>query len=128
MGRIIASVSVRNVLDPEKHKKMDALVDTGAAYLVLPRSWKEDLGDFESERQVELQAADQRVFEGTLCGPARIQVEGFSHIYNEVLFIDMEPFEGDYEPLLGHLVLQQSGAAVDMLRDRLLHVRYIDLK
>ena len=96
MGRIVTSVTVRNVLDAEKSMRMDALVDTGATYLVLPVAWKDRLGDFESEREVELQTAEQKVTRGTLCGPARIQVEGFSHIYNEVLFLDMDPVSSAY--------------------------------
>jgi hypothetical protein len=30
-----------------------------------------------------------------------IQIEGFRALYNEVLFVDMEPEDGVYEPLLG---------------------------
>ena len=56
------------------------------------------------------------------------KVEGFSHIYNEVLFIEMESNHGDYEPLVGYLVLQQCGAAVDMLGHRLVPIKYLDLK
>ena len=103
-------------------------MDTDAAYLALPNAWRDRLGTFESERQVELQTADQRVVQGLLCGPARIQIEGFSHIYNEVLYLDMEPQDGEYEPLIGYLVLEQSGVAVDMLGQRLVPVRYLDLK
>ncbi|MCP4659806.1 MAG: hypothetical protein GY856_30760 [bacterium] len=128
VGRIVTSVTVRNVLDAEKKIRIDALVDTGATYLVLPKAWKDRLGKFESEREVDLQTAEQKVTKGTLCGPVRIQVEGFSHIYNEVLFLDMEPKNGQYEPLVGYIVLEQCGAAVDMLGHRLVPVKYLDLK
>ena len=59
--------------------------------------------------------ATQAAVEGTICGPVRIQIEGFRPIYNEVLFLDMEPANGDYEPLIGYVILEQSQAAVDML-------------
>lgn len=40
----------------------------------------------------------------------------------------MEPANGRYEPLLGYIVLEQCQAAVDMLGQRLLHVKKTDLK
>jgi hypothetical protein len=47
----------------------------------------------------------------------------------EVLFLDMQPDEdGEYEPLVGYIALEQAGAAVDMLGHRLLHVKRVDLK
>ena len=45
-----------------------------------------------------------------------------------MLFVDMAPEDGIYEPLLGYIVLEQSGAAVDMLGHRLVHVKRMDLK
>jgi hypothetical protein len=40
----------------------------------------------------------------------------------------MKPEDGQYEPLLGYIVLEQSQAAVDMLGHRLIHVTRLDLK
>lgn len=128
MGRILTSVTVENVQEKDKSIRIDALVDTGSMYLVLPSAWRDRLGSFESEREVELQTAEQKVTRGTLCGPVKVQVEGFAHVYNEVLFLDMESVNGGYEPLVGYIVLEQCGAAVDMLGHRLVPVRYLDLK
>ena len=36
MGRINATVKIKNILDPDSHITCDALVDTGAANMVLP--------------------------------------------------------------------------------------------
>ena len=58
----------------------------------------------------------------------KIQVEGFRHIYNEVIFVDMNPDDGIYEPLIGYIVLEQCQAAVDMLGHRLMHAKRMDLK
>jgi hypothetical protein len=63
-----------------------------------------------------------------VCGPVRIEIEGFRTIYSEVLFIDMRPTDGVYEPVLGYLPLEQSQAAVDMVGHRLVHARRVDLK
>ena len=49
-----------------------------------------------------------------VCGPTRITAEGLHPVHNEALFIDMEPEDGKYEPLLGYLSLEQCGAVVDL--------------
>ena len=36
MGRIVANVRIRNLLEPETVLECDALVDTGSGYLALP--------------------------------------------------------------------------------------------
>jgi len=128
MGRIVSSVKIENVSHPENSIRCDALVDTGASYMVLPSAWKDRLGDLEVIETVTVQIATQQLVEGTICGPVRIQVEGFRPIYNEVLFVDMEPENGSYEPLIGYIVLEQAQAAVDMLGHRLIRASHVDLK
>ncbi len=128
MGRIIASVTIDNIFDSSKSLRCDALVDTGASYLVLPNAWRERLGDLQVIRTVELEMATQATVSGEVCGPVRIQVEGFPPIFGEVLFVAMSPDDGTYEPLLGYIILEQSQATVDMLGHRLIHVKRMDLK
>lgn len=128
MGRIAASVRIENVADSSKSIRCDALVDTGASHLVLPAAWKDRLGDLELIETIQLQTATQETVSGEIRGPVRIQVEGFRHIYNEVLFVDMHSEDGIYEPLIGYLVLEQSQAAVDMLGHRLMRTKRMDLK
>ncbi|MFQ5637127.1 MAG: aspartyl protease family protein [bacterium] len=128
MGRIITSVKISNVKDPSVSLRCDAMVDTGASYMVLPKAWKDRLGELESIEKVELETATQSTVEGEICGPVQIQLEGFRPIYNEVVFVEMVPEDGIYEPLVGYIVLEQSQAAVDMVGQRLLHVKRMDLK
>ena len=128
MGRITSSVRIKNVGDPTKSIRCDALVDTGASHMVLPSAWKDRLGELELIETIELQTATQETVPGEIWGPVRIQVEGFRHIYNEVLFVDMKPDDGIYEPLIGYIVLEQCQAAVDMLGHRLMHAKRMDLK
>ena len=109
MGRIVTTVDVQNTTEPRFSKKLDALVDTGASRLTLPSAWKEQFGAFEAEEVIELQTATQESIKGTVCGPVRITVEGFRPVHNEVFFIDMEPEDGTYEPLLGYIALEQCG-------------------
>lgn len=128
MGRIVASVKIENLAEPDAKIRCDALVDTGASYMVLPSAWRDRLGELEEVATVSLETATQHAVEGTICGPVRIQIEGFRPIYNEVLFVDMSPDSGEYEPLIGYIILEQSQAAVDMLGHRLVAVKRMDLK
>ena len=128
MGRISSSVRIENVADSTHSIRCDALVDTGASHLVLPAAWKDRLGKLELVETIQLQTATQESVTGEIWGPVRIQVEGFRFIYNEVLFVEMNPDDGIYEPLIGYIVLEQSGAAVDRLGHRLMHVKRMDLK
>ena len=128
LGRIITSVRIDNVFQPEKSIRCDALVDTGASHLVLPVAWKDRLDPLDRIQTLEVQTATQQIIQGDVCGPVRIRIEGFRPVYNEVLFVEMKPVDGIYEALLGYLVLEQSQAAVDMLGHRLVHVKHLDLK
>jgi predicted aspartyl protease len=128
MGRIVANVRIGNLLDPAKTIECDALVDTGAAYMVLPKAWENRLGKLNLVREIECETANQDLVPASVCGPVEIQVEGFPRVYGEVLFMDMHPADGSYEPLLGYIVLEQCQAAVDMLGHRLVHLKKTDLK
>ena len=126
MGRIIVQTEVTNPFDGNKSIRCGMLVDTGAGALILPLAWKERFGTFRHSEPVELQLANQEVVRGEACGPVQIRMEGFRPIFNEAIFLESE--EGDPEPLLGYVILEQAQAAVDMLGHRLVPVRYIDLK
>jgi len=96
--------------------------------MILPSAWRDRLGDLELVRHVKLELATQASVEGAVCGPVRIQIEGFEPVFSEVVFVDMQPENGNFEPLIGSIVLEQSQAAVDMLGHRLIHVKRLDLK
>ena len=128
MGRIVTTVTIANLQDADKRIVCDALVDTGGSYMVLPSAWRERLGELEEIATVDLETATQETVEGEICGPVRIQIEGFRRIYNEVLFVEMKPENGKYEPLIGYVILEQSQAAVDTLGHRLIPVKRMDLK
>ncbi len=128
MGRITASVKIDNPSDANARIRCDALVDTGSSFMVLPSAWRDRLGKLDDIGKIELETATQETVEGEICGPVRIQIEGFRAIYNEILFVDMKPENGEYEPLIGYLILEQCQAAVDMLGHRLVPVKRMDLK
>lgn len=128
MGRINATVRIKNVLEPDSNISCDALVDTGAANMVLPAAWKERLGRLTAIRTVACATAMQERVQAEICGPVEICIEGFEPVFSEVLFLDMQPNEGQYQPLIGYIVLKQSQAAVDMRGHRLLHLKSVDLR
>ena len=128
MGRIVSNVRITNLLERESVINCDALVDTGAAYMVLPKAWKERIGKITTVRTIDCETATQEIVKGEVCGPVEIKIEGFEPIYSEVLFIDMKPVNGVYEPLIGYITLEQSQVAVDILGHRLVHVKKADLK
>ena len=129
MGSIRVPVSIENPSDPDKAIRCDAVVDTGASHMTLPTAWRDRLGDLEEFAKVKLVMATQTTVDGAVCGPVRVQIEGFRPIATEVAFVAMEPVkpgglapdDGRYEPLIGSIVLEQSQAAVDMMGDRLVH-------
>lgn len=128
VGRIVTSVTIENATDASKALRCDALVDTGASFLVLPRAWRNRLGTLKSSSQIEVKTATQETVTAEVCGPVRIQIEGFRPIFNEVVFVEMKPENGDFEPLIGYIVLEQSQASVDMIGHRLVPSKHIDLK
>ena len=126
MGRIVASVTITNSTDPSKSLRCDALVDTGASLMVLPSAWQDRLGSLQVIGEIELET--EETVTGQVCGPVRIQIEGFRPIFSEVLFVEMKPEDGIYDPLIGYIVLEQSQAGVDMLGHRLVPIKHMDLK
>jgi hypothetical protein len=96
--------------------------------MILPKAWKERLGQLESTRTIQMETATQEILTGEVCGPVRIQIEGFPGVYTEVAFVDMNPANGKFEPLIGYIVLEQSQAGVDMLGHRLIPLKHMDLK
>ena len=128
MGRIVASVTIENASDFSKSLTCDALVDTGVSLMVLPRACRDRLGELEAGEEIEVETATQEIVTAEVCGPVRIQIEGFGAIFNEVAFVDMKPANGEFEPLIGYIVLERSQASVGMLGHRLVPIKHMDLK
>ena len=128
MGRIVASVQIDNASDVTKGLRCDALVDTGASLMVLPSVWRDRLGELKPGTEIEVETATQEIVRAEVCGPVRIQIEGFRPIFSEVCFAERNGGDGDCESLIGHLVLAQSQVGVDVLRHRLFLIKHMDLK
>ncbi len=128
MGRIVVSIRIDNALDTSKTLRCDALVDTNELFMVLPAALRHKFGELASTRTIQLKAGDQQITNAEVCGPVRIQIEGFRPILTEVAFVEVKADGGEFRPLVGHIVLAQSQAGVDMLGHRLVPIRHLDLK
>jgi len=128
MGRIVVETTIENVFDPSHTIRCHALVDTGAAYLTLPNAWRDRLGPLTELDTVDVETANQSVIQGLICGPVLLRMARFRPVLTEVLFIDMQPESGMYEPLIGYIPLAQAQAAVDLVGHRLIKVNRVDLK
>src|SRR5438034_11356369 len=87
MGEVMVEVTVTNAGDAARKKRFDGVVDTGATGLILPRAWKEDLGELETLAMVDLETADQRIVTAEICGPVWIQIDGFRRFAGEATFV-----------------------------------------
>ena len=128
MGRITVEATIENGTDATFCIRCDALVDTGAAYLTLPNAWRGRLGGLTRLDTVDVEIANQTVVSGDICGPILLRLERFRPVLTEVLFIEMEPTDGQYEPLIGYIPLEQAQAVVDLVGHRLVKVSRVDLK
>ena len=128
MEGIIVQTTIENGIDAAFRLRSDALVDTGAAYLTLPSTWRDRLGKLTLLNTVSVETATQAVVNGDICGPVLLRMGNFRPVLTEALFIEMEPSGGHYEPLIGYIPLEQAQAAVDMVGHRLVKFNRVDLK
>jgi len=128
-GSITALLKLTNVNDPSKSLSVQALVGTGAAYITLPAAWRERFGKLYWEEQVLAGMADGSVRKASFGGPLHAQINDLRRFSADVLFLEMEPGpEGEYQPLIGYMALQEAGVALDMPNERLIQLPYVDVK
>jgi len=114
VGTFSVSVQVGSVAGPQ-YETVEALVDTGATYGVLPASTLRSLGVQPVERY-QFELADDRVVEYEV-GHARLRLNGRERI----VLVVFGP-EG-VTPLLGATTLELFGLAVDPVHKKLVPVR-----
>ena len=107
MGRIIVQATIENGIDSTFRIQSDALVDTDAAYLALPNAWRDRLGKPTLLDTVSVETATQAVVNGDICGPVLLRMGNFCPILTGILFIEREPSDGHYEPLIGYIPLDK---------------------
>ena len=128
MGRIVVEATIENGTDASFRIRNEALIDTGAAYLTLPLAWRDRLGALRRLDTVSVETATQAVVRGDICGPVLLRMGDFRPVLTEAVFIDMEPSDGQYEPLIGYIPLEQAQVVVDLVGHRLAKFSRVDLK
>lgn len=127
LGRMYVNLTISNFADPSRSIDTEALIDTGALHLTLPAAWRPRLGELETLQRFTAELASGEQVPAEICGPVRLEIEGQRPIFTEVMFIDMIPSDGVYEPLLGHLPLQAIPVVIDLKTHTLVAVS-ADLK
>ena len=113
MGTFSVPIEVGNV-DGSSYESLEALVDTGASYLVVPRSILSAVGARVAERR-QFTLADGREVEMDV-GAVSLRLDGRS-------FPVLAVFGGDEAgTLLGAVALETLGLASDPVRGRLVPV------
>ena len=98
----------------QRFEQVEALVDTGATFTIVPASILHRLG-VEPHERGSFELADGS-FRDYSIGETRVQVDG-EEINSPVVFGDEE-----MEPILGAVTLETLGRAVDPARRRLIRV------
>ena len=104
MGQFMQTVQVAG-LNGGPAIEVEALVDTGATYTVLPASTLRDLG-VKPDDTMEFEFGDQRLSTYEV-GEARVAFRGYSRVTTVVFGPE------SVLPLLGVVVLEQMGLMVD---------------
>ena len=94
-----------NPFDPSRSRDVELLVDTGAAYTVVPRDLLEAL-NIKVLRHARLRLADNRIIERPI-GEIGIEIEGYRASATPVVFGDPNIH------ILGSVTMEQLGLAPD---------------
>lgn len=113
MGVFRAEMTIRDLAE-ERHVTVNALVDTGATYVTVPATQLRGLGIEPTDRRTFV-LADGRTAECDV-GFAMVSLDG-RHAPTLVVFGDEAS-----EPLIGAVILETLGLAVDPVGKRLISV------
>ncbi|MFQ5723671.1 MAG: aspartyl protease family protein [Terriglobia bacterium] len=111
MGMLRVEIGLANPLQPAREARVEALVDTGALYSIIPASRLKELGIEPQERQL-FRLADGREIEREV-GVARFGYNGRMGV-SKVVF-----GEGGDATVLGVVALEELGLEVDPIKGEL---------
>jgi len=100
MGKIIEKIKIASFFDPTKSLEIDAVVDTGATMLVLPKNIVEELG-LKKIEEVKVKYADGRVEKKEVYGAVKLELKGRVGIFDV-----LAENEGS-QALIGQIVLER---------------------
>jgi clan AA aspartic protease len=100
MGKVIEKVRLTSLFDPKKSVEIEAVIDTGATMVVLPKNLVRELG-LEKIEDVKVKYADGRVERKKVYGVVRLELKG--RIGNFDVLAENE----EVQPLIGQIVLER---------------------
>jgi len=109
MGKVIEKVKITNLLDPTKSVEVEAVVDTGATMMVLPKDIVNQLGleKIEEWSLVKVQYADNHVGIKEIYGGVKLELKGRIGIFDV-----LAENEGS-QPLVGQIVLERLDLVIE---------------
>ena len=99
MGKVVEKVKLTSLFEPEKSVEVDAIIDTGATMVVLPRDIVEKLG-LRKMREVKVRYANNKVETKPIYGVVNIELKGRS------ANLDVLVEEKGSQPLIGQVLLE----------------------
>ena len=75
MGKVVERVRLTSLFNPEKSVEIEAVIDTGATMVVLPKSLVRELG-LEKIEDVKVKYADGGVEKKEVYGVVRLELKG----------------------------------------------------
>ena len=99
MGKIIEKVKLTSLFNPNKSVEVEAVVDTGATMVVLPKDIVEAL-ELRKVREVKVRYANNKVETKSIYGVVTIELKGRS------ANLDVLVEEKGSQPLIGQVLLE----------------------
>lgn len=112
MGKIIEKVKLTSLFDPKKSIEIEAVIDTGATMVVLPKSLVRAL-DLKKVEDVKVKYADGRVERKEVYGVVRLELKG------RVGNFDVLAENDEAQPLIGQIVLERLDLVIEPSTRRL---------
>jgi clan AA aspartic protease len=106
MGKVIETVKITNLLDPQKTIEVEAVIDTGATMVVLPQELVDRLG-LKKIREARVRYANNKTELKSIYGVATVEIKGRSGNFDV-----LTEAEGS-QPLIGQVVLEILDLVVD---------------
>jgi len=99
MGKVVERVKLTSLFEPEKSVEVEAVIDTGATMVVLPRDIVEELG-LRKMREVKVGYANNKVETKPIYGVVNIELKERS------ANLDVLVEEKGSQPLIGQVLLE----------------------
>jgi clan AA aspartic protease len=112
LGKVVEKVRFTNSFDPERSVEVEAVVDSGATMVVLPKSLVKMLG-LKKVEDVKVKYADGSVKEKEVYGVVRVELMG------RVGNFDVLAEDEGAQPLIGQIVLERLDLIIEPSTRRL---------